>query len=66
MIFLKIKVETVGKLIGKLSEFQDEITLAQLKQKLFDEWGGIQRCTTLLINLWLRVINLLNQKGTGG
>ena len=27
------------KLIGKLSEFQDEITLAQVKQKLFDEWG---------------------------
>jgi len=27
------------KLIGKLAEFQDEITLAQLKQKLFDEWG---------------------------
>lgn len=27
------------KLIGKISEFQDEITLAQLKQKLFDEWG---------------------------
>lgn len=27
------------KLIGKMSEFQDEITLSQLKQKLFDEWG---------------------------
>lgn len=27
------------RLIGKMSEFQDEITLAQLKQKLFDEWG---------------------------
>lgn len=27
------------KLIGKMSEFQDEITLGQLKQKLFDEWG---------------------------
>jgi len=27
------------KLIGKMSEFQDEISLAQLKQKLFDEWG---------------------------
>lgn len=27
------------KLIGKIAEFQDEITLAQLKQKLFDEWG---------------------------
>ena len=27
------------KLIGKMSEFEDEITLAQLKNKLFDEWG---------------------------
>lgn len=27
------------KLIGKMSEFQDEINLIQLKQKLFDEWG---------------------------
>lgn len=27
------------KLIGKISEFQDEIILSQLKQKLFDEWG---------------------------
>lgn len=27
------------KLIGKMAEFQDEITLAHLKQKLFDEWG---------------------------
>jgi hypothetical protein len=29
----------VCKLLGKMAEFQDEITLAQLKQKLFDEWG---------------------------
>lgn len=27
------------KLLGKMAEFQDEITLVQLKQKLFDEWG---------------------------
>lgn len=29
----------ICKLIGKMSEFQDEITPAQLKQKLFDKWG---------------------------
>jgi len=29
----------VCKLIGKMTQFQDEITLAQIKQKLFDEWG---------------------------
>lgn len=27
------------KRIGKMSEFQNEVTLAQLKQKMFDEWG---------------------------
>lgn len=33
------------KLLGKMAKFQDEITLAQIKQKLFDEWG---ERTTLL------------------
>lgn len=27
------------KLIGKISEFEETVTLAQIKQKLFDEWG---------------------------
>lgn len=27
------------RMIGKFSEFQDVITLSQLKQKLYDEWG---------------------------
>lgn len=27
------------KLIGKMLEFEDTVTLAQIKQKLFDEWG---------------------------
>lgn len=27
------------RLLGKMSEFQDEITMAQLKKKIFDEWG---------------------------
>lgn len=29
----------ICRLIGKMSEFQTELTLAQIKQKLFDEWG---------------------------
>lgn len=29
----------ISKLIGRISDFQEEITLAQIKQKLFDEWG---------------------------
>ena len=36
------------KLIGRLSEFQDEITLSQIKQKLYDEWG---ERTTLYLSL---------------
>lgn len=28
-----------AKLIGKISEFEETVTLAQIKQKLFDEWG---------------------------
>ena len=27
------------KLLGKMFEFQDQIVLAKIKQKLFDEWG---------------------------
>lgn len=29
----------ICSLIGKLSEFENEIILAQIKQKIFDEWG---------------------------
>ncbi|MCC8150416.1 MAG: hypothetical protein LIO96_02885, partial [Lachnospiraceae bacterium] len=29
----------ICRLLGKMSEFQDEITLNQLKQKIYDEWG---------------------------
>lgn len=29
----------ICKLIGKMAEFQDDLTLKQIKQKLFDEWG---------------------------
>lgn len=29
----------VSRIIGKLSEFGEEFTLQQLKQKIFDEWG---------------------------
>lgn len=29
-------LKDMSKMIGKMSEFRDEITLAQLKQKLFD------------------------------
>lgn len=29
----------ICRLIGKLSEFEEEITIKQVKQKIFDEWG---------------------------
>lgn len=29
----------VSRIVGKLSEFEEEFTLRQLKQKIFDEWG---------------------------
>lgn len=29
----------VCKLMGKISQFEEVITLAQIKQKIFDEWG---------------------------
>ena len=29
----------ISRVMGRLAEFKDEITLAQLKQRLFDEWG---------------------------
>ena len=38
----------VCRLMGKISAFQDEITLARLRQSLFDEWG---ERTTLLHSL---------------
>lgn len=47
----------VCKLIGKMAEFQDEITLAQLKQKLFDEWG---ERTTLLHSIDKLIATLKN------
>lgn len=38
----------VCRLIGKLSEFQNEFTLAQIRQKLYDTWG---ESTTLFHSL---------------
>ena len=29
----------VSRIIGKLSEFEEEFTIQQLKQQIFDEWG---------------------------
>ncbi|KRN24177.1 hypothetical protein FC75_GL001356 [Lacticaseibacillus camelliae DSM 22697 = JCM 13995] len=29
----------MSRIVGKLSEFEEEFTIQQLKQKIFDEWG---------------------------
>ena len=40
MILINYPVfQDLTRLIGKITEFQDEFTLKQLKQKIFDEWG---------------------------
>lgn len=39
MLYLYPVFVDVSRIIGKLSEFEDEITTQQIRQKLFDEWG---------------------------
>lgn len=55
------------KLIGKMSNFQDEFTLKQLKQKLYDEWG---ETTTLMYSIdklvaTLKYMEVLDNIGSG-
>ena len=57
----------VCTIIGKISEFQDEISLAQIKQKVFDDWG---ERTTLLHSVdkliaTLREFNVLGSNKRG-
>jgi hypothetical protein len=49
----------ICKLIGRISDFQDEITLAQLKQKLFDEWGE----RTTLFHSTDKIITTMKEMG---
>ena len=49
----------VCKLIGRISDFQEEITLAQLKQKLFDEWGE----RTTLFHSTDKIITTMKEMG---
>ena len=46
----------VCKIMGKLYEFQEEVTNSTLKQKLYDEWGkrGTLEATTRRITLTLK------------
>ena len=49
----------ICKLIGRISDFQEEITLAQLKKKLFDEWGE----RTTLFHSTNKIITTMKELG---
>jgi len=54
-------VADICKFMGRLFEFQDEVTNAMLKQKLYDEWGerGTLETTTRRITLTLKDMDIL-------
>ncbi len=54
----------VCKIMGKLFEFQDEITNSSLKQKLYDAWGerGTLETTARRITLTLKEMDILRNE----
>lgn len=54
-------VSDICKYMGKLFEFQDEITTPMLKQKLYDEWGerGTLESTARRVTLTLKELGFL-------
>lgn len=54
----------VCKIMGKLYEFQEEVTNSTLKQKLYDEWGerGTLEATTRRITLTLKEMEILKNE----
>ena len=54
-------VADICKFIGKIFEFQDEVTNAILKQKLYDDWGerGTLETTTRRVTLTLKDLDIL-------
>ncbi len=62
MIYLAYPVVAdVGKYMGRLFEYSDEITNAVLRQKLYDEWGerGTLQTTTRRVTLTLKELGFL-------
>lgn len=55
-------VSDVGKFMGRLFEFQDEITNTVLRQKLYDEWGerGTLETTTRRVTLTFKELGILD------
>lgn len=54
-------VADICRYMGKIFEFEDEITTAMLKQKLYDEWGerGSLESTARRVTLTLKELGLL-------
>ncbi len=54
----------VCKIMGKLFEFQEEVTNSALKQKLYDDWGerGTLEATTRRITLTLKEMDILRNE----
>jgi len=54
----------VCEIMGKLFEFQDEVTNPALKQKLYDDWGerGTLEATTRRITLTLKEMDILRNE----
>ena len=62
MIYLTYPVVAdIGKYMGRLFEYHDEITNTALRQKLYDEWGerGALQTTTRRVTLTLKELGFL-------
>ena len=57
----------IAKLMGKMFEFQDVITTAQIKQKMFDEWGETGTLQTVVAKIvgTMREIGGITSEKTG-
>lgn len=57
----------IARLMGKMFEFQDEITTTQIKQKMFDEWGETGTLQTVVAKIigTMREIGGIKSEKTG-
>ena len=68
MIYLAYPVVAdIGKYMGRLFEYHDEITNTILRQKLYDEWGerGTLQTTTRRVTLTLKNLGFLETSSIG-
>ena len=63
MIYLAYSVTSdIGRIMGRLFEYNEEVTNTIIKQKLYDEWGerGSLETTSRRFTLTLKELNLLD------